>query len=213
MREPNPAKRLFLTTSAAVAVVDKAIALFPSVFTTQSVKRQSQVIAHFIKCATAAPPSGAATITLNSLCAVGRVLQWFIKARQPFGAGVLQSTLLGWLRQCSANVDPLVRRSAARVLGQLCRLEGGQMTATVLKQVLGTLAQPGLSPEASAGALQVIGALHKMTGAMQIASFQDAVTEVRRRCGGPQSFFLKCSFQGSFGSPRYLERSCALAFD
>lgn len=181
LRERNPGKRLFLTTSAAVAVVDKAIALFPSVFTTQSAKRQSQVVAHFIKCASAAPGPGgaaAAAITLNSLCAVGRVLHSLIKARQPFGAGALQSTLLGWLRQCSVHSDSLVRRSAARVLGQLCRLEGGQMTATVLKQVLATLGQPGLPLEASAGAFQIIGALHKMTGAMQIASFQDVVTEV-----------------------------------
>jgi hypothetical protein len=149
------------------------------VFVTQNPKRQSQVVAHFIKCASVVQGSFS-TITLNALCAVGRVAQQLTKARTPFGAGATQSTLSAWIKQCSVHPEPLIRRTAVRVLGQLCRLEGGALTNTVLKQALALLApqQQPVPAEATTGAVQIIGALHKMTGAMQIASFQDAVVQV-----------------------------------
>ncbi len=148
---------------------------------TQNAKRQSQVVAHFIKCATMTPASFS-TITLNSLCTVGRVVQQLTKARTPFGTGATQSTLSAWLKHCSVHPEPLIRRTAVRVLGQLCRLEGGALTNTVLKQALALLAPQQAQPvpaEAVTGAAQIVGALHKMTGAMQMASFQDAVVQVR----------------------------------
>lgn len=160
----------------ATCLVDKAVLLFPLVFASQSPKRQAQVVAHFVKCA-AGLPAASVTITLNALCALGRFLQRLTKSRGQLGPGATLTTLAQWLKQCAVHPDPLLRRTAVRVLGQLCRSEGGSMTATVLKQALAIFEHPGAQappPHALAGAAQIVGALHKLTGAITIASYQEA---------------------------------------
>jgi hypothetical protein len=184
LRNQSLAKRLFFSKSLGVVLVDSAIALFPIVFATQQAKRQSQVIMHLIKCASV-PIPGQQRALLNSLCAVSRALQSLAKLRIPIGPGPTQSALLTWLtKHCLSESDALVRRNAARCLGLLCRVEGPAFTVGVLKTAISVLlpqqqaGQPQHpSFESIAGAAHIVAALHKMTGAIQMASFQEQITQ------------------------------------
>lgn len=192
LRNPILSKRLFFPRSVGTMLVDAAVALFPSVFSMQPAKRQSQVLLHFVKCASAPGPQQQ-RVVLNSLCAVSRALQALAKARAPLGAGPTQSGLSAWLfKHALHELDPLVRRNAARCLGILCRAEGPSVTVSTLKHALSVLMpapvpggavaaaasqQPTQSTESVAGAAHVVAALHKMTGAIQMASFQEQIAQ------------------------------------
>lgn len=174
LRNKEMEKRLFLETSTAVAVIDKAISLLPVVFCAQSAKRQSQVLLHLLKCSSSPSPNQQ-KILANCLCAAGRMIHALSKSRTPIGAGQTLTAIINWLKQASVDADPLIRRGAARVLGYLCRLEGAQLTIAMFKHGLALLQQQqGASVETiSAGAL-IIGTIHKASGAIHVASFQEA---------------------------------------
>ncbi len=194
LRNASLSKRLFFQRAMHIVVVDCAMVLFPLVFTTQQAKRQSQVLLHLVKCASVPGPTQQ-RLVLNSLCAISRVLQALTKLRTPLGAGPTLAAVQTWvIKHCIGEADALVRRSAARCIGLLCRSEGAQFTIGVLKTALAVLQGPPAAPAAgAAGAVQpaaaqpsfdsvagaslVVGSLHKMTGAIQMASFQDAITQ------------------------------------
>jgi hypothetical protein len=204
LRSAQLSKRLFLPRAAGIVLVDCAVVLFADLFGTQQAKRQSQVLVHLVKCASVAGPTQQ-RIVLNSLCAISRVLQGLTRQRTPLGAGQTQTMLQSWMtRHCVGESDPLVRRCAARCIGLLCRCEGAQFTVGVLKGALAVVQVPAAAavggqaqPPPSVpqmdqltGASQIIGALHKMTGAIQMASFQDSITQalLGRLAFGPEIY-------------------------
>ncbi|EGG20706.1 hypothetical protein DFA_00567 [Cavenderia fasciculata] len=166
------------TQNLEIRVVNNSIEQFTALFIAQPDRHRTKLLDHLANCIKECPNAQQRLIMqINSLTVIFYILKSMVSTGSNFGKSDVGSSIQRFVQKyVSEPSSALLRRIAAESLGLLCRIEGDNITAAILKTLTEIVRKPAkeVATEMRSAAGFVMGCIQRSVGAMMSQKYLPA---------------------------------------